>query len=131
MEFNLNDISVLNRKVDPEVHKTPEARKLKEACQQFESILWAQVWKKMKTNAREMGGRSDEDRPWKQLEDLSLEMATEELTKSNHTGLWQQLYSDMIPRLAAAIKPDGVADSYERNLGEPESPAVSSVDYVG
>ena len=29
--------------VPPEVHKTPEALKLKDACQQFESILWTLI----------------------------------------------------------------------------------------
>lgn len=87
--------------VSPEVHKTPEALKLKDACQQFESILWAQVWKKMRDSARAVSG-SDRDRPWKQMEDLSLEMATDDLAASdNGPGLWRMLYDRMVGSLAA------------------------------
>ena len=87
--------------VPPEVHKTPEALELKDACQQFESILWAQVWKKMRDSARAVSG-SDRDRPWKQMEDLSLEMATDDLAASdNGPGLWRMLYDRMVGSLAA------------------------------
>ena len=87
--------------VSPEVHKTPEALKPKDACQQFESILWAQVWKKMRDSARAVSG-SDRNRPWKQMEDLSLEMATDDLAASdNGPGLWRMLYDRMVGSLAA------------------------------
>ena len=89
--------------VPPEVHDTVEARRLKEACQQFESILWAQVWKKMKTNAREMGDSDEKARPWKQLEDLSVEMASEELAKSGGAGLWKVLYYQTVASVAARM----------------------------
>nr|WP_315101404.1 hypothetical protein [uncultured Fretibacterium sp.] len=90
--------------VPPEVHKTPEALKLKDACQQFESILWAQVWKKMRDSARTVSG-SERDRPWKQMEDLSLEMATDDLAASeNGPGLWRMLYDRMVGSLAARDK---------------------------
>jgi len=85
------------------VHGTPDARKLKESCQQFESILWAQIWKKMKTNAREFSG-NEKARPWKQMEDLAVEMASEEIAKSGGTGLWKVLYDRMIVNLAADMK---------------------------
>ena len=75
---------------------TIEARRLKESCQQFESILWAQFLKQMKTTARKMGGGDEKARPWKQLEDLSVEMAAEELSKSGGAGLWKILYDQMI-----------------------------------
>jgi Rod binding domain-containing protein len=84
--------------VPPEVHNTAEARKLKESCQQFESILWAQMWKKMKANARALSGRSD-SRPWGVLEDLSVEMASEELAKSGGSGMWKILYDQMVSNL--------------------------------
>ena len=105
----INPISKYNfrayeTQVPPEVHKTPEALKLKDACQQFESILWAQVWKKMRDSARTVGG-SDRDRPWKQMEDLSLEMATDDLAASeNGPGLWRMLYDRMVGSLAARDK---------------------------
>ena len=92
---------VSETQVPPEVHKTPEALKLKDACQQFESILWAQVWKKMRDSARAVGG-AERDRPWKQMEDLSLEMATDDLAASeNGPGLWRMLYDRMVGSLAA------------------------------
>ncbi|MDR3265059.1 MAG: hypothetical protein LBT15_03510 [Synergistaceae bacterium] len=90
--------------IPPEVHKTAEARKLKEACQQFESILWAQIWKKMKTDSRHLGGEDEKARPWKQLEDLSVEMASEEIAKSGGAGLWRVLYDQLVTQVAAEMK---------------------------
>jgi len=80
------NMRVHRSQVPPEVHNTADARRLKESCQQFESILWAQMWKKMKTTARQIGGSDEKERPWKQLEDLSVEMACEELAKSAFYG---------------------------------------------
>ena len=89
--------------VPPEVHKTPEALKLKDACQQFESILWAKLWKEMRNTARSF--TTSKDRPWKQMEDLSLEMATDDLAASeNGPGLWRMLYDRMVGSLAARDK---------------------------
>ena len=105
----INPISKYNfraseTQVPPEVHKTPEALKLKDACQQFESILWAQVWKKMRDSARSVSGAGC-DRPWKQMEDLSLEMATDDLAASaNGPGLWRMLYDSVVVGLAAQGK---------------------------
>jgi Rod binding domain-containing protein len=98
---SLRAYNVRARKTDlpPEVHDTAEARKLKEACQQFESILWAQVWKKTRANARALGG--GKPRVWGQMEDLSVEMASEELAKSGGAGLWKVLYDQMIGSVAA------------------------------
>lgn len=96
-----HNFRAVETQVSPEVHKTPEALKLKDACQQFESILWAQVWKKMRDSARAVSG-SDRDRPWKQMEDISLEMATDDLAASdNGPGLWRMLYDRMVGSLAA------------------------------
>ncbi|MDR2180508.1 MAG: hypothetical protein LBP21_09380 [Synergistaceae bacterium] len=96
-----HNVRAYKHDVPPEVHDTAEARRLKESCQQFESILWAQVWKKMKTNAREMGNSDEKARPWRQLEDLSVEMASEELAKSGGAGLWKVLYDQTITSVAA------------------------------
>ena len=50
-------------------------------------------------------GGSDRDRPWKQMEDLSLEMATNDLAASeNEPGLWRMLYDRMVGSLAARDK---------------------------
>jgi Rod binding domain-containing protein len=97
----MNNVRAYRNEVPPEVHDTAEARKLKESCQQFESILWAQMWKKMKENARAIGG-SSEQRPWGPLEDLSVEMASEELAKSGGSGMWKILYDQMVVNLPAA-----------------------------
>ncbi len=100
--------------VPPEVHKTKEALKLKESCQQFESILWADIWKKMKTDARRIGGEDEKARPWKQMEDLSVEMASEEIAKGGGAGLWKVLYDQMAGQLAGQLEKtggDGVADA--------------------
>ena len=97
------NVRAYRSEVPPEVHDTKDARRLKEACQQFESILMAQIWKKMKTNARSFSG-GENARPWKQMEDLSVEMASEELAKSGGFGLWKVLYDQMVVNLAAGMK---------------------------
>ena len=96
--------------IPPAVHKTLEARRLKESCQQFESILLAQMWKQMRKSARALGGSDETARPWKQMEDLSVEMASEELSKSGGAGLWKVLYDQMITNVAAKMDagPDDV-----------------------
>jgi Rod binding domain-containing protein len=111
----MNSLQAYNVRTDrseipQETHNTAEARKLKESCQQFESILWAQMWKKMKANARAIGGNT-ESRPWGPLEDLSVEMASEELAKSGGSGLWKILYDQMVTNLAAAKTEDAEGDA--------------------
>ncbi|MBQ3394727.1 MAG: hypothetical protein IJR43_06325 [Synergistaceae bacterium] len=97
----INRAKIINTKIDPEIHKSPEAQQLKQSCQQFESILWAKLWKDMKKSAMSISG-SDKNRPWGQIEDLSLEMATDDLVqRSEGVGLWKMLYDSMIPKLAA------------------------------
>ena len=98
------NLRAYKNEVPPEVHKTRDAQRLKESCQQFESILWAQIWKKTKSNAREFSG-GERARPWKQMEDLAVEMASEEIAKSGGAGLWKVLYDQMIVNMTAGIKP--------------------------
>ena len=81
-----------------------EHDRLKEACQQFESILLAELWKKMASNAREIGGREDRDRPFGPLEDLSMEMSAEYLAKSGGAGMWKMLYDSLVSHLGAEEK---------------------------
>ena len=110
------NLRMVNQQVDPEVHKTREARELKGACQQFESILWAQLWKQMRNTARSISGE-DKNRPWKQMEDLSLEMACDDLAASpNGPGLWKMLYDSTVISLAAKQK----AVSLEELNGAPK-----------
>ena len=104
MIHSINGISsskIVNTNIDPEIHKTEDALKLKESCQQFESILWSKLWKDMKQSAMAISG-ADKERPYKQMEDLSLEMATDDLVESSGgAGLWKMLYDSMIGKLAA------------------------------
>lgn len=96
-----HNVHVVKTEVNPEVHKTQEAQKLKESCQQFESILWAKLWKDMRNSAMSISG-SDQGRPWKQMEDLSMEMASDDLVESSGgAGLWKMLYDSMIGHVAA------------------------------
>jgi len=102
-----HNVRVFRSEVPPEVHDTRDARRLKEATQQFESILWAQIWKQMKSNARAISG-SDRERPWQQMEELAASMATEELTiQGGGAGLWKMLYNEMIVNVAATMKAAG------------------------
>lgn len=97
----INRAKIVDTKINPDVHKTPDALKLKESCQQFESILWAKLWKDMRDSAMSISG-SDKQRPWGKMEDLSLEMASDDLVgSSGGAGLWKMLYDSMIPKLAA------------------------------
>ncbi len=92
---------IVRTDIDPEIHKTQEALKLKESCQQFEAILWSKLWKDMQKSAREISG-NDKGRPYQQMEELTLEMATDDLvTSSGGAGLWKMLYDSMIGKLAA------------------------------
>lgn len=97
----ISSSKIVNTNINPEVHKTEEALKLKETCQQFESILWAKLWKDMRKSAMSISG-SDKGRPYKQMEELSLEMATDDLVASSGgAGLWKMLYDSMIGKVAA------------------------------
>ena len=97
----ISSSKIINTNIDPEIHKTEDAIKLKESCQQFESILWAKLWKDMKQTAMSISG-ADKERPYKQMEDLSLEMATDDLVEgSGGAGLWKMLYDSMIGKVAA------------------------------
>ena len=89
------------KEVPPEIHSTKEAQQLKESCQQFESILWSKLWKDMRNSAMAISG-SDKDRPYQQMEELSLEMASDDLVEqSGGAGLWKMLYDSMIGKVAA------------------------------
>ncbi|MBQ7558738.1 MAG: hypothetical protein IJT20_00595 [Synergistaceae bacterium] len=100
----INGISsskIINMNIDPEIHKTDDAIKLKESCQQFESILWSKLLKDMKKSAMAISG-ADKERLYKHMEDLSLEMATDDLVEgSGGAGLWKMLYDSMIGKVAA------------------------------
>ena len=97
----ISNAKIVKTNIDPEIHKTKEALKLKETCQQFESILWSKLWKDMRQSALSISG-DDKGRPYKQMEDLSLEMATDDLIESSGgAGLWKMLYDSMISKVAA------------------------------
>ncbi|MBR1657761.1 MAG: hypothetical protein IJ697_04765 [Synergistaceae bacterium] len=92
---------IVKTDIDPEIHKTPDALKLKESCQQFEAILWSKLWKDMRKSALSISG-NDKGRPYQQMEELTLEMATDDLvTSSGGAGLWKMLYDSMIGKVAA------------------------------
>ena len=116
----INGISrarIIETKIDPEIHKTEEAMKLKESCQQFEAILWSKLWKDMKQSAMSISG-SDKERPYKQMEDLSLEMATDDLVESSGgAGLWKMLYDSMVGKLAADKEAQEIREADEKALG--------------
>jgi len=99
-----NNVRALNNSIAPELHKAKEAKRLKESCQQFESIFIAEIWKKMGTLSRQISGKQDKDRPFAQMEDLALEMSAEELSKSGGIGLWKMLYEELIQQIEDNIK---------------------------
>ena len=92
---------IVRTDIDPEIHKTEDALKLKQSCEEFEAILWSKLWKDTQKSARAISG-SDKGRPYQQMEELSLEMATDDLVQSSGgAGLWKMLYDSMIGKLAA------------------------------
>lgn len=126
---------IVRTDIDPEIHKTQEALKLKESCQQFEAILWSKLWKDMQKSAREISG-SDKGRPYQQMEELTLEMATDDLiTSSGGAGLWKMLYDSMIGKLAAdqeaeaRKKADEEAASYEAGNFSENEQNDSEIDF--
>ncbi|MBL3539475.1 hypothetical protein [Aminivibrio sp.] len=90
-----------------DVKAKKEHERLRDACQEFESILLAELWKKMVSNARKFGGREDRDRPFGPLEDLSVEMSSEYLARSGGTGMWKMLYESLVPHLEGKEKEKG------------------------
>ncbi|EFC91999.1 MULTISPECIES: hypothetical protein [Dethiosulfovibrio] len=88
----LSALSLSGGRKDP--HET-----LKKACQDFESVFMAQTWKEMMKQAREIGGKDEDDRPFGILEDLSVEMASEALAGQNDNGLWKVLYDSLASSL--------------------------------
>ena len=118
---------IVKTDIDPEIHRTQDALKLKESCQQFEAILWSKLWKDMRNSALSISG-NDKGRPYHQMEELTLEMATDDLvTSSGGAGLWKMLYDSMIGKIAAdheaeaRKKADERAAAYEAgNFSESE-----------
>ena len=109
----ISNAKIVKTNIDPEIHKTKEALKLKETCQQFESILWAKLWKDMRQSALSISG-DDKGRPYKQMEDLSLEMASDDLVESSGgAGLWKILYDSMIGKLAADKEAQEIKEANE------------------
>lgn len=84
-----------------------EREALKKACVDFEAIFLAQIWKKMASQAREIGGKKDGDRPFGPMEDLALEMSSEVLAGQDGNGLWRVLYDSLVPSLPKDEKTHG------------------------
>ena len=104
-------VKFINNNINPEIHKTPEAQQLKQSCQQFEAILWSKLLKDMKKSAHEISG-SDKNRAWQQMEDVSQEMATDDIiTKSGGAGLWKVLYNSLATKLAADYEAKQIAQA--------------------
>ena len=107
---------IINTEINPEVHKTKEAQQLKESCQQFESILWAKIWKDMRNTAMSISG-NDKNRPYQQIEELSLEMSSEDLVeRSEGAGLWKMLYDSMIGKVAADMEATQLREANEEAM---------------
>ena len=134
--MGINRAKIIDTNIDPEIHKTQEALKLKEACQQFESILWAKLWKDMRKTAMSISG-SDKGRPWQQMEELSLEMASDDLVaKSEGAGLWKMLYDSMIGKIAAdheakarKAADDEAAKLYQESMTDIDSNSESGISF--
>ena len=84
-------------KIKKELKGIKDRERLKEASQQFASILLAELWKKMNANARAISGR--ESRAFGPLEDLAVEMSAEQLAKDGGSGMWRVLYEQLVVHL--------------------------------
>ena len=68
----------------------------------------------MKQSAMSISG-ADKERPYKQMEDLSLEMATDDLVESSGgAGLWKMLYDSMIGKVAADREAQEIREADEK-----------------
>ncbi|MCF7936344.1 MAG: hypothetical protein K9L28_08390 [Synergistales bacterium] len=73
---------------------TEDSRALKKACQEFEGILLAMLWKDMYQQAESLGGE-EERGPFAPLEETSMEMAAHSLSRKGGVGLWKVLYDQL------------------------------------
>lgn len=74
-----------------------EGRHLKEelesACKSFEGLLLAEIVKSEMANARAFGPNTK--RPFRQMEEVAIEMVCDEISNSGGLGLWKFLYEEM------------------------------------
>ncbi|HCA41490.1 MAG TPA: hypothetical protein DEP01_08450 [Aminobacterium sp.] len=94
---------VVQKNFVSEDHKK-QREQLEEACRQFEGVLLSQIWKNMLRDAKRISGR-DEKRPFGAMEDLSVEMSAEALSKQNGVGLWKVLYNQLASSLESDASP--------------------------
>lgn len=79
-------------------------KKLEEACKRFEAIFLARMLKTSRKDSVSWGG---EDSPFKALEETSMEMAAESLSKQGGIGLWKVLYDSLQDLGEQEGMPDG------------------------
>ncbi len=70
-----------------------DREKLQKACQSFEALLLAQIWKHQLAAAKALGPGAGE--PFHQMEDVALEMASDQLSRLGGVGLWKFLYEEI------------------------------------
>jgi len=71
--------------------------KLRNACKSFEGLLLAEIVKSEIANARAFGSNSK--RPFRQMEEVAVEMVCDEISNSGGLGLWKFLYEEMSKQL--------------------------------
>ena len=114
--IQFNSVRTIDTNIDPEIHNSKEAQQLKQSCQQFEAILWSKLFKDMRKSALSISG-SEKDRPWQQMEELSQEMATDDLVeRSGGAGLWKVLYNSLATKLAADKESKELHEAKEKEL---------------
>jgi Rod binding domain-containing protein len=79
-------------------------KRLEEACKCFEAIFLARMLKTSRKDSVSWGG---EDSPFKALEETSMEMAAESLSKQGGIGLWKVLYDSLQDLDEQEGMPDG------------------------
>lgn len=66
---------------------------LESACKSFEGLILAEIVKSEMANARVLG--PSHKRPFRQMEEVAVEMVCDEISNSGGLGLWKFLYEEM------------------------------------
>lgn len=70
-----------------------DKQKLQKACQSFEGLMLAQIWKSQLAVAKALG--PNEREPFHQMQDLVVEMASDRISSLGGVGLWKFLYEEI------------------------------------
>jgi Rod binding domain-containing protein len=90
----------------PDPSSSPRARKLFEACQQFEGLLIADLWNEMEEGAS-MSGLDSDDPGAPTMQGLGIQSSAKAIAQAGGIGLARMLYQAVAPKMGVASGTDG------------------------